>query len=358
MNRRYFVAAVAASLVTAYAPMAGAEEPLKVGFVYVGPVGDAGWTYAHDQGRVALEKALGNKVKTTYIENVPEGADAERVIRKMATEGNKVIFTTSFGYMNPTEKVAKAFPKVIFAHATGYKTGKNLATYESRFYEGAYLLGVVAGKMTKRNSLGVVASFPIPEVVRNINAFTLGAQSVNPAVKTKVIWVNSWYDPAKERQAAETLVAQGVDVMSQNTDSPATLQVAQEKGVYAFGWDSDMVKFAPKAHLTANTNDWSGYYIDTVKAVLAGTWKPEEVRGGLKEGMVKMSPLNPVVPADVAKLFEEKKKAIADGTFHPFQGPIKDQSGAIKVAAGSVMPLKDLLSINYYVQGVEGSVPK
>ena len=337
---------------------ATAQAPLKVGFVYVGPVGDAGWTYAHDQGRLAMEKALGAKVKTTFVENVPEGADAERVIRKLATEGNTLIFTTSFGYMNPTEKVAKAFPKVIFEHATGYKTAKNLGTYESRFFEGAYLLGVIAGKMTKTNTLGVVASFPIPEVVRNINAFTLGAQSMNPAIKTKVIWVSSWFDPAKERQAAETLVAQGADVLSQNTDSPATLQVAQEKGIYAFGWDSDMLKFAPKAHLTANTNDWGGHYTATAKAVLAGTWKSGEVRGGLKEGMVKMSPLNPVVPADAAKAFEEKKIAMIGGTFHPFQGPVKDQAGAVKVAAGAVMPLKELLSMNFYVQGVEGSIPK
>jgi simple sugar transport system substrate-binding protein len=360
MNRRKFaaLAILAASTVLAFTAPARAEEPLKVGFVYVGPVGDAGWTFAHDQGRLAMEKSLGSKVKTTFVENVPEGADAERVIRKLATDGNKLIFTTSFGYMNPTAKVAKDFPDVVFEHATGYKTAKNLGTYETRFFEGAYLLGVVAGKMTKSNSLGVVASFPIPEVIRNINAFTLGAQSVNPAVKTKVIWVNSWYDPAKERQAAETLVAQGVDVMSQNTDSPATLQVAQEKGVFAFGWDSDMVKFAPKAHLTANTNNWGGYYTETAKAVIAGTWKSGEVRGGLKEGMVKMSALNPVVSADAAKAFEEKKKAITEGKFHPFQGPILDQSGAVKVAAGAVMPLGELLSLNYYVKGVEGSVPK
>ena len=335
-----------------------ADEPLKVAFVYVGPVGDAGWTYAHDQGRLALEKALGSKVQTTYVENVPEGADAERVIRKLATDGNKLIFTTSFGYMNPTEKVAKAFPGVVFEHATGFKTGKNLGTYESRFYEGAYLLGVVAGKMTKTNNIGVVASFAVPEVVRNINAYTLGAQSVNPNIKTKVIWINSWYDPAKERQAAETLVAEGVDVMSQNTDSPAALQVAQEKGVYAFGWDSDMSKFAPKAQLTANTNSWSKFYIQTAKEVLAGTWKSSQVRWGLKEGMVVMSALNAVVPADAAKAFEDKKKAMIDGKFTPFQGPIVDQSGAIKVPAGSTLPLKDVLSMNFYVKGVEGSIPK
>ncbi len=337
---------------------ASAEEPLKVGFVYVGPVGDAGWTYAHDQGRLMLEKELGGKVKTTFVENVPEGADAERVIRQLVTDGNKVIFTTSFGYMNATVKVAQNFPNVIFEHATGYKTAKNLGVYEARFYEGAYLLGVLAGKMTKSNTLGFVASFPIPEVIRNINAFTLGAQSVNPKIKTKVIWVNTWYDPAKERQAAETLIAQGADVMCQNTDSPAILQVAQEKGVYAFGWDSDMTKFAPKAHLSANTNNWGVYYIAAVKSILAGTWKPEVVKWGLKENLVVMSPVNAVVPAAGKKAFEDKMKAIKDGKFFPFQGPVKDQSGAIKVAVGKVMPLEELMGFNWYVEGVEGSIPK
>ena len=337
---------------------ASAEEPLKVGFVYVGPVGDAGWTYAHDQGRLMLEKELGGKVKTTFVENVPEGADAERVIRQLVTDGNKVIFTTSFGYMNATVKVAQNFPNVIFEHATGYKTAKNLGVYEARFYEGAYLLGVLAGKMTKSNTLGFVASFPIPEVIRNINAFTLGAQSVNPKIKTKVIWVNTWYDPAKERQAAETLIAQGADVMCQNTDSPAILQVAQEKGVYAFGWDSDMTKFAPKAHLSANTNNWGVYYVAAVKSILAGTWKPEVVKWGLKENLVVMSPVNAAVPAAGKKAFEDKMKAIREGKFQPFQGPVKDQSGAIKVAAGKVMPLEELMGFNWYVEGVEGSIPK
>lgn len=360
MNRRTVLAslAAAAAITAATAAPSFAAEPLKIGFVYVGPVGDAGWTYAHDQGRLALEKELGAKVKTSYVENVPEGADAERVIRKLVAEGNKLIFTTSFGYMNATEKVAKSTPGVTFLHATGFKHGKNFGTYESRLYEGAYLNGILAGKMTKSNTLGFIASFPVPEVIRNINAFTLGAQSVNPKIKTKVIWVNSWYDPAKERQAAETLVAQGADVMAQNTDSPATLQVAQEKGVYAFGWDSDMSKFAPKAHLTAATNDWSGYYINTAKAVLAGSWKTSDYRGGLKEGMVKMSKVHSVVPADAAKLFEEKKAALTAGTFEPFTGPIKDQSGAIKYAAGVKVPEKELLSMNFYVQGVDGTIPK
>jgi simple sugar transport system substrate-binding protein len=358
MNRRTLLALAALAASLAVAAPTRAADPLKVAFVYIGPVGDAGWTYAHEQGRLAMEKALAGKVKSTYVENVPEGADSERVIRKLAADGNKLIFTTSFGYMNATEKVARAFPNVVFQHATGFKTGKNMGVYESRMYEGAYLLGVVAGKMTKSNTLGMVASFPVPEVIRNINAFTLGAQSVNPAIKMKVLWVNSWYDPAKERQAAETLIAQGADVLTQNTDSPATLQAAQEKGKYAFGWDSDMQRFAPKAHLTASTNQWGDFYTKTAQAVMAGTWKTGETRGGLQEGMVKMSPLNPAVPAEAAKVFEEKKAALASGKMRPFQGPLKDQSGAVKVAAGSELPLKDLLAMNWYVQGVEGTIPK
>ena len=363
MDRRHFL--VSSSILAAlgaagqFAGVACADqEPLKVGFIYVGPVGDAGWTYAHDQGRKALEKEFGSKVKTTYVENVAEGADTERVLRQLVADGNKVIFTTSFGFMNATVKVAQSTPNVIFEHATGYKTAKNLGVYEARFYEGAYLLGVVAGKMTKTNTLGFIASFPIPEVIRNINAYTQGARSVNPKAKTKVIWVNSWYDPAKERQAAETLIAQGADMLCQNTDSPAVVQVAQEKGVHAFGWDSDMTKFAPKAHLTANTNNWGVFYIATVKKVLDGTWKPDVVKWGLKENVVVMTPLNPVVPPDVVKVFEEKKKAMIDGKLTPFQGPIKDQAGTVKVPAGSTMPLDQLMSFDWYVEGVDGSIPK
>ena len=360
MNRRKLIALAfaAASLSLAAGAPVQAADPLKVAFVYVGPVGDAGWTYAHEQGRLAMEKTLAGKVKSTYVENVPEGADAERVIRKLAADGNKLIFTTSFGFMNPTEKVAKAFPNVVFEHATGFKTGKNMGVYETRQYEGTYLQGVIAAKMSKTGTIGFVGSFAVPEVLRNINAYTLGAQSVNPNIKTKVIWVNSWYDPAKERQAAETLIAQGADVLTQNTDSPATLQVAQEKGKYAFGWDSDMARFAPKAHLTASTNNWGDFYTRTAQAVMAGTWKTAEVRGGLMEGMVRMSPLNAAIPADVAKLFEEKKAAIVSGKIKPFQGPLKDQSGALKVAAGAQMADKDVHGMNFYVQGVEGTIPK
>ena len=347
-----------AGLMSGMLPAAQAADPLKVAFVYLGPIGDGGWTYQHDQGRLAIEKEFGSKIKTTYVENVPETADAERVIRQLAADGNTLIFTTSFGYMDPTMKVAKMFPKVHFVHATGYKTAANVGTYQTRFYEGAYLLGIIAGKMTKSNVLGFVGSFPVPEVVRNIDAYTLGAKSVNPKITTKVVWVNTWYDPGKERQAAETLVAQGADMLAQNTDSPAVVQVAQEKGVHAFGWDSDMAKYGPKAHLTANTENWGVYYKEQVKRELAGTWKPEQTLWGIQEKLVVLSGLNPEVPADVAKLFNEKKKAIVDGKLMPFAGPVKDNAGAVKVAAGSVMPMGDLMSINWLVDGVEGTLPK
>lgn len=346
------------ALTTGLVSAVHADEPLKVGFVYVGPVGDGGWTYAHDQGRLAMQKALGDKVKSTFVENVPESSDAERVIRQLAADGNKIIFTTSFGFMNPTLKVAKAFPNTYFEHATGYKMAKNVGIYQARSWEGAYMLGVLAGKMTKSNILGFVGSYPVPEVVRNINAYTLGAQSVNPKIKTKVIWVSSWYDPARERQAAETMIAQGADVLAQNTDSPAVVQTAEEKGVYAFGWDSDMAKYGPKAELTASTLDWSKYYTMEVKKVLDGTWKPENILWGIKEGLVVLKPLNPIVPADVAELFKEKEKEISEGKLVPFTGPVVNQAGKIVVPAGKPMPMDELMSMNFYVKGVEGSIPK
>ena len=336
-----------------------AAEPLKVAFVYVEPVGDTGWSYQHDIARRALEKQFGAKIKTTFVENVPATADAERVIRQLAAQGNDLIFTTSFGYMEPTLKVAKLFPKVKFEHNTGYKTAANVVTYEARFHEGAYLLGVMAGKTTKSNTLGFVGSFPIPEVVRNINAFTLGARSVNPAVKTKVIWVDTWYDPGKERQAAETLIAQGADVLAQNTDSPAVVQTAEKKGVYAFGWDSDMSKYGPRAQLTANTQNWLVYYADEVQKVLDGKWTGNrETKWGIAENMVVLAPLNKSVPAETAKVFEERRAALHAKKLDPFAGPITDNKGAVKVAAGAALPLKDVMSINWYVEGVEGSVPK
>lgn len=336
-----------------------AAEPLKVAFVYIGPVGDGGWSYQHDLARKALEKALGPQVKTTYVESVGDGADAERVIRRLAASGNALIFTTSFGYMEATLKVAKQFPNVHFEHATGFKTAANVSAYEVRFYEGAYMLGVLAGKMTKSNTLGFIGSHPIPEVIRNINAFTLGARSVNPKIQTKVIWVDAWYDPGKERQAAEALIAQGADVLGQNTDSPAAVQVAQEKGKYAFGWDSDQEKYGPKAQLTANTQDWSLYYIDVAKRALAGTWTGNRTtRSGLKDKAIVLTKLNPAVPPDVAKLFEEKKQAIAAGTLVPFAGPLKDNTGTLKVPAGTAMTDAELTTFNWYVEGVAGSIPR
>ncbi len=337
---------------------AAQAEPLKVAFVYIGPVGDAGWTYAHEQGRLALEKALPGQVRTSYVESVPEGADAERVIRQLAADGNKLIFTTSFGYMEATLKVARMFPKTVFMHATGYKTANNLGVYEARTYESAYLLGVLAGGLSKSGTLGYVASFPIPEVIRNIDAYTLGAQTVNPKIRTKVIWVNTWYDPGKERQAAETLIAQGADALCQNTDSPATLQVAQQKGVYACGWDSDMARFAPKAQFAAGVADWGPFYIKTAREVIAGTWKSGKTKDGIAEGMVKVVSVLPGIPAPARQTYEAKSKALAERSFQPFQGPLTDQSGAIRIPAGGAPTPQQLLSLDWYVQGIDGALPK
>lgn len=335
-----------------------AQDVLKVGFVYVGPVGEAGWTFAHDLGRRALEAAFPGKVTTTFIESVAEGADAERVIRSLAQDGHRVIFTTSFGYMDSTLKVARQFPKVVFQHATGYKTAANAGTYDVRTYEGAYLAGVVAGKMSKSGKLGVVGSHPIPEVIRNINAYTLGARSVNPQATTRVVWVNSWFDPGKERQAALTLLAQGADVLMQNTDSPAVLQAAQEKGAYAFGWDSDMSAYGPKAQLAASEIDWSVWYKKVVGEVLAGNFEPrQQVWYGLKEGAIDLKRLGAMLPADVAPLVEARRRGILDGSRPIFAGPLRNQAGKEVVAAGQAMSDADKLAMNYYVEGVEGSVP-
>jgi simple sugar transport system substrate-binding protein len=353
------LAAVGPMLFLTMAPVVSAAEPVKVAFVYVDPIGDSGWTYQHDLGRRALEKALGPQVKTTYVENVPATADAERVVRQLAAAGNQLIFTTSFGYMDATLKVAKLFPKVRFEHATGFKTAANVVTYETRFHEGAYLLGVLAGRTTRSNTIGFVGSFPIPEVIRNIDAWTLGARSVNPSVRTRVIWVDTWYDPGKERQAAEALVAQGADVLCQNTDSPSVVQVAEQKGVHAFGWDSDMAKYGPRAELTANTENWGDYYIDEVRKVLGGTWTgARRTIGGLKENMVVLTPLNKAISPELAKLVEERKQAIVSGKLLPFAGPLKDNTGALKVPAGSALSDRQLMSIDWYVEGVDGAVPK
>ena len=359
MPHRCFRTLTSVALLGLSALCAAASAPVKIAFVYVGPIADGGWSYQHNLGRLALQKELGTRIETSYVESVPETADAERVIRQLAAKDYAVIFTTSFGYMDPTLKVAKLFPQVHFEHATGYKVGTNVVTYEARFYEGAYLLGVLAGRMSKSNTLGYVGSFPIPEVLRNIDAFTLGARSVNPKIHTKVVWVDTWYDPGKERQAAEALIAQGADVLAQNTDSPATVQVAEEKGIYAFGWDSDMAKYGPHAQLTANTENWGPYYIDEVNKALDGSWTgARKNRLGIKEGVVVLTPLNAAIPADVARLFDARKQAIVAGSLLPFAGPIKDNTGAVKVPAGSSLSVEDLGAINWYVDGVDGSVPK
>ncbi len=328
----------------------------NIGFVYVSPIGDAGWTYQHDQGRLQLEKELG--VSTKYVENVAEGADAERVIREMAKRGDKVIFATSFGYMNYMLKVSKMFPKTAFLHATGYKMGKNMGLYNARFYEGRYLTGVIAGKMTKTNKLGYVAAFPIPEVLQGINAFIQGARSVNPKAELSVIWVNSWYDPGKEREASMTLISQQADVITHHTDSTAVVQAAEEKGIYAFGYHSDMSKYGPTAHLTSTTHHWGDYYTDIVKQAQAGKWKPKSVWGGYQEDMISLAPLSSAIPADLKKSIAKMEDDLRSGKLHPFAGPVLDQDGKQRVAAGATMTDKELGSMNYYVQGVISKLPK
>ncbi len=349
----------AAAALTAFAVLpATAAEKLKVGFVYVSPIGDAGWTYQHDLGRRGLEATLGDQVETNYVESVPEGADAERVIRQFASTGHQLIFTTSFGYMNPTIKVARQFPKTTFAHATGYKQAKNVSTYLARFYEGRYLTGMVAGRMTKSNVIGYVAAFPIPEVVRGINAFTQGLRSVNPEGEVRVIWTSSWYDPGKEREAAEALIGQGADVITQHTDSTAPVQTAEERGVYAIGYHSDMSKYGRKAHLTAATHLWGRYYAKVARQVMDGTWKSDGIWGGIADGMIALAPFGPAVPADLREAVERKKAAIADGKFHPFQGPIRDQKGKVRVSIGETMSDKAMLGFDWYVEGVVGDLPR
>jgi basic membrane protein A and related proteins len=346
---------VAAPAAPAAAP--AAPEPLKIAFAYVGPVGDGGWTFAHDNGRKALEAEFGNKVVTSFVESVPESADAERVIRDMASNGNKLIFGTTFGYMEPMLKVAADFKDVKFEHATGYKTAENLRTYDSRTYEGAYMAGVIAGAMTKTNTLGVVASIPIPEVIRNINSFTLGAQSVNPKIKTKVVWVNGWFDPPKETEAATSLLNGGADVLFQNTDSSAVLQTAEKAGKRAFGWDSDMTAYGPKAHLGSAVINWGPYYIKATKDALEGTWSTGGVWWGHKEGAIDMVSIADDVPAEIKTKIDTIKAGLKDGSFHPWTGPIVDQAGKEVLAKDQKADDAFLGGVKFYVKGVEGKVP-
>ncbi|MHB8949912.1 MAG: BMP family ABC transporter substrate-binding protein [Rhodoferax sp.] len=350
--------------VPAPAPVASAPapapkpEPLKIAFAYVGPVGDGGWTFAHDNGRKALEAEFGDKIQTSFVENVPESADAERVLRDMAGQGNKLIFGTTFGYMEPMLKVAADNKDVKFEHATGYKQLENMRTYDSRTYEGAYMAGVIAGKMTKSNTLGVVASIPIPEVIRNINSFTLGAQSSNPKVKTKVVWVNGWFDPPKETEAATSLINGGADVLFQNTDSPAVLKTAEAKGKRAFGWDSDMTAYGPKAHLASAVINWGPYYIKATQEALGGTWTGGTAAWwGVKEGAIDLVSIADDVPDETKARVEEVKKGLADGSFAIWKGPIVDNTGKVQIDKDTVADDKFLGGLNFFVKGVEGKVP-
>ena len=348
-------AAPAATPTAAAAP--AKPEPLKIAFAYVGPVGDAGWTYAHDLGRKEVEKEFGDKVKTSYVENVPEAADAERVIRQMVSEGNKLIFGTTFGYMDPMMKVAADTKGVRFEHGTGFKTADNLRTYDSRTYEAAYLAGIIAGAMTKSNTLGVVGSIPIPEVIRNINSFTLGAQSTNPKIKTKVVWIGKWFDPPKEGEAAQSLINAGADVLFQNTDSTAVLQTAEKNKKLAFGWDSDMSAFAKEAHLGSAIINWGPYYKHAVKEALEGSWKTGQVWWGVKEGAIDMVSMSDKVPAEVKAKVQAAKAGLKDGSLHPWKGPVVDQAGKTVVEKDKAPDDKFMLGINFYVKGVDGKVP-
>lgn len=337
---------------------AAAEEPLKIGFVHVSPIGDAGWTYQHDLGRKAIEEKFGDKIQIKYIESVPEGAEAERVIRDLASSGNKLIFGTSFGFMNPMIKVAKTFPDTYFEHATGYKTEANMGNYNARFYEGRYLSGIIAGSMTKSNTLGYVAAFPIPEVVMGINAYIRGAQSVNPKAEVKVVWINSWFDPGREREATVALIDQGADIITHHTDSTAVVAAAEEKGKYSIGYNSDMAKYGPKYQLTAVTHHWEQFYMDQVQQALDKAWKPSAIWGGVKEGMIGLSTLNAAVPKEVADKVEQAKADMIAGKLNAFAGPVVDQDGKERVAAGSNITDEDLSKMDYYVQGVQGKLPK
>ena len=360
-NRRTLFQAALASVALTAAGLGSVaqaqQDPLKVGFVYVSPIGDAGWTFQHDLARKQMEQALGNKVTTSFVESVAEGADAERVIREMAASGHDLIVATSFGYMNYVDRVSKQFPDVKFMHATGYKSGPNFNNYNARFYEGRYLTGVIAGEMTKSDVLGYIAAFPIPEVLQGINAFTLGAQSVNPDIEVRVIWVNSWYDPGKEREAAMALIAQGADVITHHTDSTAAVQAAQEKGVYAVAYHSDMSKYGKDAHLTATTHHWGNYYTQAAQKALAQNGMAESIWGGIKDGFIDLAPINPAVPQATQDKVAALKQQIKDGSFHPFTGPIVAQDGKEVLPAGQPMSDQALGQMNYYVKGVSSKMP-
>jgi basic membrane protein A len=356
--RKILIAATAV-MVTAGASLlsASAADKLKVGFIYLGPVGDFGWTYQHEVARQALAKEFGDKIETTYLENVSEGPDAERSIEQLVRAGNKLIFTTSFGYMDPTLKVAKKYPNVHFEHATGFKRDKNMGTYNGRFYEGRYIQGVIAGKMSKAGVLGYIGSFPIPEVIMGMNATILGAQTVNPNIKVKIIWANTWFDPGKEADAAKALLDQGADVIMQHTDSPAAMQIASERGKLAFGQDSDMIKFGPKTQLTSIVDNWAPYYISRVKAEMDGKWQMDNEWDGLKAKMVVMAPYTNM-PDDVKKLAMDTEAAIVAGKLYPFKCPIVDQDGkTVECKGGDHLDDGQVLGMNFYVKGIDDKIP-
>ncbi|WP_439510344.1 BMP family ABC transporter substrate-binding protein [Marinimicrobium koreense] len=331
-----------------------ADEPLKVGFVYVSPIGDAGWTYMHDRARKIVAEEFGDKIETTYVESVAEGADSERVIRNMSARGHDLIFTTSFGYMNPTLKVARRFPQVKYEHATGYKTARNVGNYQARAYQARYLAGMTAGAMSETNQIGYVAAFPIPEVIRGINAFTLGAQVTNPDATVKVVWINTWHDPAKEREAADSLILQNVDVLTMHTDSPAVIQAAEARGVYSVGFNSDMSSYGPKSHLTAAVMHWESIYRSKIQAVIHGTWEPTALWHGLKEGVVDVAPFNDAVPEWVVEKVNSVKMQIINGEHAVFEGPIYNQAGELMVKEGEELSDEDLLELEWYVKGIDG----
>ena len=360
MQRRTFnklLGASAAAAALGRFGLARADEPFKAGFVYVGPVADFGWSHQHDLGRQAAQKAIGDKLKTTYVESVKEGPDSERVIRELAAGGNGIIFTTSFGFMNPTIKVAKQFPAVKFEHCTGYKRAVNVATYNIRFYEGRYIQGVIAGKMSKSGVVGYIGSVPIPEVVMGMNAFIQGMRTVNPQGKIKLVWINGWYDPGKESDAAKALIDQGADIIAQHTDSAAPLQVAEQRGVHGFGQASDMIKFAPKAQLTSSVDHWDEYYTQRIQAAMDGSWTTQDIWGGLKAGMLHMAPWTNM-PDDVAAAAQAAEDGIKSGSIVIFKGPINDQSGKIKVADGAQLTDDDILGMNWLAEGIEGTLPQ
>ena len=336
-----------------------ASDQKKIGFIYIGPPGDHGWTYMHDQGRQTMEAELGDSISTTYIENVPENADAVRAIRKLAESGHDLIFTTSFNYMDQTLEVAKDFPDVKFEHATGFKRTDNVATYNSRFYEGRTIIGHIAGKMTKTDTIGYIASFPIPEVIRGINSFYLAASKVNPDIKIKVIWAYTWYDPAKEADAANTLINQGADIIVQHTDTFAPCQAAEKAGVLAFGQASNQEQFCPNAHMTAIEDVWGPYYAARAKALVDGSWAYQDTWAGMKEGHVVMSDYNTkILPADLIAEAKAMEAGIIDGSLHSFAGPIYNQEGELVVPEGSVADDGMLAGMMFYVQGIEDQIPQ